>query len=188
MREWPSAMISSTASWSGAAALMAIMSMRGTMTSCTRLSLSSMTALIICSSSASRMPCWPPRSTISLSSSVVIAWGLIWPAPKSRVTALVAVVRSHTMGPSRLIRNSIGAANRSAAPSVWASASDLGTSSPKTIVKRARRRVTTRRATGSAVLPRSGCSSVVISSVSVTAVKAAARKPTNVTPTWTTAR
>ena len=104
------------------------------------------------------------------------------------MTALVAVVRSHTIGPRRLIRNSIGAAKRRAAPSVWARASDLGTSSPKTIVKRASRSVTTSRATGSAVLPRSGSSRVVISSVSVTAVKAAARKPTNVTPTCTTAR
>ena len=50
----------------------ATMSMRGTMTSWTRWSPSSMTAWIICSSSASRMPCSPPCSMIRRSSSELI--------------------------------------------------------------------------------------------------------------------
>ena len=48
------------------------MSMRGTITSWTRLLASSSTAPIICSSSASMTPCSPPRSTRIISSSGVI--------------------------------------------------------------------------------------------------------------------
>ena len=76
----------------------ATIAIRGTITSCRRRSPSSMTALIICSSSASRMPCSPPRSTISLSSSAVIWASLDTLTPRSRVIALVTRVRNQTIG------------------------------------------------------------------------------------------
>ena len=51
-----------------------------------------MTALIICSSSASRIPCSPPRSTISRSSSAVICASDVTSAPNRRVTQRVIAV------------------------------------------------------------------------------------------------
>ena len=63
-REWPSSTIVSIARSIVADDCRAMIATRGTITSWTRRPPSSMTALIICSSSASRMPCSPPRSTI----------------------------------------------------------------------------------------------------------------------------
>ena len=67
-----------------------------------------MTALIICSSSASRIPCSPPRSTISRSSSAVIWASVVTSAPNRRVTARVIAVSSATTGPRRRPRKSSG--------------------------------------------------------------------------------
>ena len=72
----------------------AAIAIRGIITSWTRRSPSSMTALIICSSSASRTPCSPPRSTISRSSSAVIWASLSRVAPNSPAIARVIPVRS----------------------------------------------------------------------------------------------
>src|ERR1035437_9874329 len=72
VRLWPCEMKVSMTSSMVAVTGRAVMSVRGTMTSWMRRPPSSMTALIICSSSASRMPVSPPRSTMSLSSSVLI--------------------------------------------------------------------------------------------------------------------
>ena len=124
--------------------------MRGTITSWMRWSPSSMTAWIICSSSASRMPCSPPRSTRIVSSSVLItpcAWS---PAPSIRATVVVIAVRTRTSGPRTRSSTSMKPLSRSAKRSVWARARLLGTSSPKTIVNRLRRRVTMISASGAA--------------------------------------
>ena len=124
--------------------------MRGTITSWMRRSPSSMTAWIICSSSASSTPDSPPRSTSSLNSSALIRSAASARMPSGRVTAPVTVVRRSTTGPKRRASQSIGPEMASAIASGRASEIVLGTSSPKTIVKRLRIAVTMTSASGSA--------------------------------------
>ena len=69
-RECPARTIMSSTSSIGSSTLTARMPMRGTMTSWTRLSPSSMTPWIISFSSSSMPPCSDPVSTSSFSSSV----------------------------------------------------------------------------------------------------------------------
>ena len=73
MREWPSRTIVSTICPGRRQRERDRCRCAATITSCTRCSPSSSTAPIICSSSASMMPCSPPRSTRIRSSSAVIA-------------------------------------------------------------------------------------------------------------------
>ncbi len=68
--------------------------MRGTITSWMRWSPSSMTAWIICSSSASRIPCSPPCSMIRRSSSALIRSSAATSAPNSRLMRRVVHVRN----------------------------------------------------------------------------------------------
>ena len=116
----------SIASSKMAVAPRATIAIRGTITSWSRRSPSSMTALIICSSSASRIPCSPPRSTISRSSSAVICASVVTSAPNSRVTQRVIAVSSATTGPSSRARKSTGRDSTSANRSALASASVFG--------------------------------------------------------------
>ena len=69
-REWPARTIMSSTSSSGSSTLTARMPMRGTITSWTTLSPSSMTPWIISFSSCSMLPSSEPVSTSSFSSSV----------------------------------------------------------------------------------------------------------------------
>ena len=117
--------------------------MRGTMTSWMRWSPSSMTAWIICSSSASRMPCSPPCSMIRRSSSELIRSSAATSAPNSRLIRRVVQVRNATSGPNSVPRTSMSRLVDIATRSAWARPICLGTSSPKMIVKRVRRTVTT---------------------------------------------
>ena len=80
----------------------ATMSTRATMTSWTRRSPSSRTPPIICSSSASMVPCSPPRSTRMRSSSLVMASSGTSRTPSSRVMPCVMVVSSQTTGASSM--------------------------------------------------------------------------------------
>ena len=128
----------------------ATIAIRGTMTSWRRRSPSSMTALIICSSSASRIPCSPPRSTISRSSSAVICASVVTSAPSAREIVRVVAVSSATTGRKMRPMMSTGRASASANASGWARASVLGTSSPNTIVNSDSRIVTTSRPTAPA--------------------------------------
>ena len=149
-----------------------------------------MTALIICSSSASRMPCSPPRSTISRSSSAVIWASDVTSAPNRRTTQRVIAVRAATSGPRSRPRKSSGPESVSANRSLLARASDFGTSSANTIVNRARITVTTTRATKLAV-PWSMPPLARVSarpSARLTAANAEARKPMTVRPSCDTAR
>ena len=163
---------------------------RGTMTSWTRRSPSSMTALIICSSSASRMPCSPPRSTIRSSSSAVIRASVVTSAPRRRAMVRVMNVRNATTGRKMRPMTSTGRARASENASGCASASDLGTSSPKTIVNSESRIVTVIRPMAPA---RSGdmptdTSRSARRAARLTPAKADARKPMNVIASWMTAR
>ena len=169
---------------------MATIAVRGTITSWSRRSPSSMTALIICSSSASRIPCSPPRSTISRSSSAVICASDVTSAPNSRVTQRVIAVSAATSGPSSRPRKSSGPESTSANRSLLASARDFGTSSANTIVNSARITVTTTIETKFAV-PRSmpvPASDSASPSARLTAANADARKPMKVRPSCETAR
>ena len=146
-RECPSSMIRSIASSKVEDAGRDTIAIRGTITSWMRRSPSSMTALIICSSSASRMPCSPPRSTIRRSSSAVIWASVLTSAPNSREMLRVAAVSRATSGRRMRPMMSTGPARRSAKASGCASARVLGTSSPNTIVNSDRRIVTSSSAT-----------------------------------------
>ena len=110
--------------------------MRGTMTSWMRWSPSSMTAWIICSSSASRMPCSPPCSMIRRSSSALIRSSAATSAPNSRLIRRVVQRQEADERPEQHARahrsaGSVDIATRSA----WARPICFGTSSPKMIVK-----------------------------------------------------
>ncbi len=168
----------------------ATIAVRGTITSWRRRWPSAMTALIICSSSASRIPCSPPRSTIRRSSSAVIWAEAVTSVPNGRVTARVTPVSMATIGLRMRPRTSTGAASVSAKRSGNARASVLGTSSANTMVNRASRTVTMISASPSAV----PCSSPAPASsrerpaLRLTAAKAEARKPMVVRPIWIAAR
>ena len=108
-----------------------------------RWSPSSMTAWIICSSSASRMPCSPPRSTrIDELLGAHHALRPASPAPSIRATAVVIAVRTRDERPEDAQQDLDEAAQAERERSAWARARLLGTSSPKTIVNRLRSRVT----------------------------------------------
>ena len=163
---------------------------RGTITSCTRRSPSSMTALIICSSSASRTPCSPPRSTMRRSSSALIAASWFMSTPIERVTQRVMPLMTATSGPRARASQSIGRARTSANRSGLASAIDFGISSAKTIVNSARMMVTATRAVPPAAagsMP-SRSSRPWRPSTRLTAANAEAKKPIIVSPIWATAR
>ncbi len=166
------------------------MAIRGTITSWTRRLPSSMTALIICSSSASRIPCSPPCSMIRRSSSALIRSSAATSAPNRRLIRRVVQVRNATRGPKKTPRTSINRLVDMATRSAWASPICLGTSSPKMIVKIVSTLVTTTRAMALAT-PWSGSNVMSQSdspSTRLTAAKADARKPRKLIPIWMTAR
>ena len=165
-----------------------VIAVRGTITSWTRPWPSSMTAWIICSSSASRMPCSPPRSTMSLSSSALICASCETSAPSALVIRRVIPVRRPTSGPRIRPSQSMGRPRTRANRSGWPSASVFGTSSPNTIVNSARRTVTSTSDTGDAVDPMIGVSTLSRRVTRLTAAYAEAKKPRNVSPSWLTAR
>src|SRR5712691_8500798 len=162
--------------------------MRGIMTSWRRRSPSSMIELIICSSSASRTPCSPPRSTIRRSSSAVIWASFETFAPNTLAIVLVMPVSRAMSGDKARARNSIGSDSAIATRSALARARVFGTSSAKTIVNRASRTVTMTRAMPAALLPASGASSLLRLSTRLTAAYADAKKPITVRPSCDTAR
>ena len=160
------------------------------MTSWTRWSPSSMTAWIICSSSASRMPCSPPCSMIRRSSSELIRSSAGTSARNRRLTQRVTVVSAPTSGPSSVPRTSMNRDVDSATRSACASPICFGTSSPNTIVNSVSRIVTTTSAMPSAAFA-SGPnwrSTSAAPSTRLTAANADARKPRKLMPIWMTAR
>ena len=149
-----------------------------------------MTALIICSSSASRMPCSPPRSMMSRSSSALIRASLVTLAPKTPAIAEVTRVRIAINGLRTRASSSIGPLNVNANRSGLDSARVFGTSSAKMIVNSASTTVTISSARPSAV-PVSSPASVSSSARAVarfTAAYADAKNPITVSPSWETAR
>ena len=164
--------------------------MRGTITSWMRWSPSSMTAWIICSSSASRIPCSPPCSMIRRSSSALIRSSAATSAPNSRLMRRVVHVRNATSGPKIVPSTSMRRLVENTTRSAWARPICFGTSSPKMIVKIVSSPVTTTSAIRFAA-PASGpnvASQAAIPSTRLTAANAEARKPRKLMPIWMTAR
>src|SRR5258706_4655861 len=188
MRLWPCSTIVSIASSNVAVAWMVAIAIRGTITSWTRRLPSSMTALILCSSSASRTPCSPPRSTMRRSSSAVICASFETFAPKTFAIVLVMPVNRAISGERARARNSIGSDSAIATRSALARARVFGTSSAKTIVNSASRIVTMTSAMPWALLPAIGAMRSLRLSTRLTAAYAEAKKPMTVRPSCETAR
>ncbi len=103
----------------------------------------------------------------------------------------VTQVRADTSGAKIVPRNSMSRLVVMATRSAWARPICLGTSSPKTMVNRVSRTVTTMRARPFAVdgsTGRTEANQAPTSSTRLTAAKAEARKPRKLMPIWMTAR
>ena len=164
--------------------------MRGTITSCNLESLSDITALIICSSSASRTPCWLPCSTMRRISAAESSGVRVGSMPNGFEMSLVSATSTATSGLTIFAKRVIGPETVSAMRSGLARANPFGISSPSTIETTETIKVTKRSAIVSAwsamsAMPRSGSATTV---TMLTAATAEARAPRKVIATWITAR
>ena len=149
-----------------------------------------MTALIICSSSASSTPCWLPCSTIRRISAAESSGVRVGSMPNGFEMILVSSTSTATRGLTILAKRVIGPETARAMRSGLARANPFGINSPSTMEKTETMKVTRRSAIVSAwsamsAIPRSGSATTV---TMLTAATAEASAPRKVIATWITAR